>query len=40
MPVVSDEHSSRVLIRIVALIGLGVIAGFVLAGLRPNRPSA
>jgi len=37
MPVVTDTHSSRVLLRILALAGLGLLAGFVLAGLRPHR---
>lgn len=37
MRAVSTHGRGRVVLRIVALIGLGVLAGFVLAGLRPHE---
>ncbi len=36
MRVVSTHERGRVVLRILALAGLGLLAGFVLAGLRPH----
>lgn len=36
MRLVESNERARVLVRIVALAGLGLLAGFVLAGLRPH----
>jgi hypothetical protein len=36
MRVVSTDERGRALLRIVALAALGLLAGFVLAGLRPH----
>ena len=37
MLVVTTHGRGRVILRIVALAGLGLLAGFVLAGLRPHE---
>jgi hypothetical protein len=37
MRVVSTHDRGRVVLGIVALAGLGLLAGFILAGLRPHE---
>jgi hypothetical protein len=38
MPFVDEQKTHRVLLQLLAMVGLGLVVGFVAAGLTPRRP--